>query len=103
MIRRPPRSTLFPYTTLFRSQPRGILDGRVAVERHGGLLIGRPAGGLPASRLVTRARLAARRHAQRHHAGERVAPPPHAPSSARCFFHAARRFNASSGDSASTF
>src|SRR2546422_2034541 len=26
MIRRPPRSTLFPYTTLFRSQPpRGIV------------------------------------------------------------------------------
>src|SRR5438034_4545977 len=24
MIRRPPRSTLFPYTTLFRSQGRGI-------------------------------------------------------------------------------
>src|SRR2546426_5801600 len=24
MIRRPPRSTLFPYTTLFRSQPAGI-------------------------------------------------------------------------------
>src|SRR3712207_8857486 len=23
MIRRPPRSTLFPYTTLFRSSPRG--------------------------------------------------------------------------------
>src|SRR5258708_15120590 len=23
MIRRPPRSTLFPYTTLFRSRPRG--------------------------------------------------------------------------------
>jgi len=23
MIRRPPRSTLFPYTTLFRSQGRG--------------------------------------------------------------------------------
>src|SRR3712207_8319827 len=23
MIRRPPRSTLFPYTTLFRSKPRG--------------------------------------------------------------------------------
>src|SRR5256885_8439021 len=33
MIRRPPRSTLFPYTTLFRSagaggQPRRSLDGR---------------------------------------------------------------------------
>src|SRR3712207_9077074 len=25
MIRRPPRSTLFPYTTLFRSQAYGIL------------------------------------------------------------------------------
>src|SRR2546427_2961504 len=24
MIRRPPRSTLFPYTTLFRSEARGI-------------------------------------------------------------------------------
>src|SRR3712207_7031791 len=24
MIRRPPRSTLFPYTTLFRSSPRAI-------------------------------------------------------------------------------
>src|SRR5258705_734877 len=25
MIRRPPRSTLFPYTTLFRSLPRSLL------------------------------------------------------------------------------
>src|SRR3712207_9175664 len=25
MIRRPPRSTLFPYTTLFRSMPRGYM------------------------------------------------------------------------------
>src|SRR5687768_18096109 len=24
MIRRPPRSTLFPYTTLFRSEPGGV-------------------------------------------------------------------------------
>src|SRR2546426_1553457 len=30
MIRRPPRSTLFPYTTLFRSLPRG----RRAVGAH---------------------------------------------------------------------
>src|SRR3712207_7489506 len=30
MIRRPPRSTLFPYTTLFRS---GRPDGTVAVSR----------------------------------------------------------------------
>src|SRR2546422_11578226 len=26
MIRRPPRSTLFPYTTLFRSRPRALDD-----------------------------------------------------------------------------
>src|SRR5256885_3573250 len=26
MIRRPPRSTLFPYTTLFRSQASAVLD-----------------------------------------------------------------------------
>src|SRR5438552_11801251 len=32
MIRRPPRSTLFPYTTLFRSQPR---DWRAAISRPG--------------------------------------------------------------------
>src|SRR3712207_8828836 len=32
MIRRPPRSTLFPYTTLFRSEGEGVLDdeGRAA-------------------------------------------------------------------------
>src|SRR6266496_5564274 len=30
MIRRPPRSTLFPYTTLFRSQRLGGLAGLVA-------------------------------------------------------------------------
>src|SRR2546430_13675146 len=29
MIRRPPRSTLFPYTTLFRSDMRARLDQRV--------------------------------------------------------------------------
>src|SRR2546422_3666524 len=31
MIRRPPRSTLFPYTTLFRSRYRPRSDGRRAV------------------------------------------------------------------------
>src|SRR5438094_6751247 len=28
MIRRPPRSTLFPYTTLFRSEPRAFRPDR---------------------------------------------------------------------------
>src|SRR3712207_7709801 len=32
MIRRPPRSTLFPYTTLFRSEERQPV-GRLLVER----------------------------------------------------------------------
>src|SRR3712207_8730670 len=36
MIRRPPRSTLFPYTTLFRS--KGVEDPRLVVDdEHGGL------------------------------------------------------------------
>src|SRR5258708_24012367 len=36
MIRRPPRSTLFPYTTLFRSGERqGLLARQVLVVRHG--------------------------------------------------------------------
>src|SRR3989442_11982397 len=32
MIRRPPRSTLFPYTTLFRSAHAGAADGRARRE-----------------------------------------------------------------------
>src|SRR3989475_2076449 len=38
MIRRPPRSTLFPYTTLFRSRERGIrsyVSPAAMVERAG--------------------------------------------------------------------
>src|SRR3712207_7662702 len=42
MIRRPPRSTLFPYTTLFRSQPP---LGRVAAGRI--LLDGQDLAALP--------------------------------------------------------
>src|SRR5436309_11473565 len=34
MIRRPPRSTLFPYTTLFRSRWRHHHGGRVRPVRH---------------------------------------------------------------------
>src|SRR5256885_9877546 len=37
MIRRPPRSTLFPYTTLFRSSPRRLAQwGGVRPERRRG-------------------------------------------------------------------
>src|SRR5260221_3474782 len=44
MIRRPPRSTLFPYTTLFRSRPpqitlRAVISSgnEISMERHGAL------------------------------------------------------------------
>src|SRR3712207_1943892 len=37
MIRRPPRSTLFPYTTLFRSDPQKI-DSRAAADIEVGLV-----------------------------------------------------------------
>src|SRR5690349_22050424 len=41
MLRRPPRSTLFPYTTLFRSQPRqpgpqAVQSSNVQRYRHAG-------------------------------------------------------------------
>src|SRR2546422_6615414 len=53
MIRRPPRSTLFPYTTLFRSvADMGLIDGVVEAQGVGDLLIGR----------VTERDLAARDH-----------------------------------------
>src|SRR5438093_9555090 len=40
MIRRPPRSTLFPYTTLFRSSAiRTGVDDRVPLEHAHGLVV----------------------------------------------------------------
>src|SRR5438132_3170559 len=36
MIRRPPRSTLFPYTTLFRSPLGGVGEDRPRALRHAG-------------------------------------------------------------------
>src|SRR2546422_7691603 len=47
MIRRPPRSTLFPYTTLFRSRHVGF-DGRERCDCYAGLRgIGDPSGASP--------------------------------------------------------
>src|SRR3712207_8191231 len=47
MIRRPPRSTLFPYTTLFRSQAEGG-PGRVRGRAGGHAAAGRRARARPA-------------------------------------------------------
>src|SRR3712207_9072617 len=44
MIRRPPRSTLFPYTTLFRSEARGLQDA-VRIDHVGGHAAHGPAHG----------------------------------------------------------
>src|SRR5256884_9972481 len=46
MIRRPPRSTLFPYTTLFRSMPH---RQRLAIE---GVAIGKAVNVLPIKELL---------------------------------------------------
>src|SRR3712207_7212025 len=68
MIRRPPRSTLFPYTTLFRSRSGGHPDlGRLAPARD---VDGAPAGAgaAPAPRPVARGlggRAGVRRRARR--------------------------------------
>src|SRR2546427_8491670 len=55
MIRRPPRSTLFPYTTLFRSQHDDSVHPGMTVEegekfRGGGLRSGPPNPYLPVPR-----------------------------------------------------
>src|SRR2546422_3156868 len=55
MIRRPPRSTLFPYTTLFRSRVGApLLVRRDEEDAHGQPSRGR--GGRPVSALVARTR-----------------------------------------------
>src|SRR3712207_7247721 len=55
MIRRPPRSTLFPYTTLFRSDParacRSALEAEALMRQRIEALNGRrTAAGLPVTR-----------------------------------------------------
>src|SRR5690554_7467080 len=47
MIRRPPRSTLFPYTTLFRSRAAGVLEDDVPARAGHRLLAERAAGWAP--------------------------------------------------------
>src|SRR5256885_13336005 len=56
MIRRPPRSTLFPYTTLFRSQHGGGLRA-LPRGRRAGSGRGRAPGGSGGCRVARRAEL----------------------------------------------
>src|SRR2546422_11609378 len=45
MIRRPPRSTLFPYTTLFRSSWLGLCSLRLDQRGHDAVTLGEVLGG----------------------------------------------------------
>src|SRR6185436_532647 len=69
MIRRPPRSTLFPYTTLFRSPRRRRAARRQAPDPH-------PRRGRRADpeRILSRALRAGGRTAQAHRAPGRAPP-----------------------------
>src|SRR5690348_17997706 len=44
MIRRPPRSTLFPYTTLFRSVQNAVRNAGIAGEHEAQRSCGEPSG-----------------------------------------------------------
>src|SRR3989449_10792776 len=69
MIRRPPRSTLFPYTTLFRSRTRGLGPPRVRLPRDPRAVVrGHLLRELLSERARPRATLAA--------GGRRAVPPP---------------------------
>src|SRR2546422_2988627 len=59
MIRRPPRSTLFPYTTLFRSPGHRVVQLQVPLAEGAahGVLAGEPDGGALAEQRRERERL----------------------------------------------
>src|SRR3712207_8943867 len=66
MIRRPPRSTLFPYTTLFRSQP-----ALRHVQAGGGQLRDQLVGGEPVGRVARHRPQGGRVDEPAGHLGER--------------------------------
>src|SRR3712207_7270705 len=70
MIRRPPRSTLFPYTTLFRSKARGVKTRRSCGAHHERLTrrqVGaRKSKGTPRIRPRQRRRRRGRRRSEEH-------------------------------------
>src|SRR2546422_7690286 len=69
MIRRPPRSTLFPYTTLFRSEPGGLVGG-IEAEHDPGQRGGRERRHDRAERHMGRDRRRDREHERDQAAGD---------------------------------
>src|SRR3712207_9487304 len=64
MIRRPPRSTLFPYTTLFRSGAEAVDQPAPRRRRRARVAQGRDGEVLDGAELVRRGRRRRRRHLQ---------------------------------------
>src|SRR5690242_21456443 len=65
MIRRPPRSTLFPYTTLFRSAERGPIVRRLDIHRapdHSGTQAAAGAQAIGRQDLIQRSRARSEEH-----------------------------------------
>src|SRR3712207_7802041 len=56
MIRRPPRSTLFPYTTLFRSDPGELVVSRAVSNEVVSVPVALPAGALASGSALLPAR-----------------------------------------------
>src|SRR3989475_11362355 len=90
MIRRPPRSTLFPYTTLFRSPERRAHDASEARSRRDERVA--------AARVADRERVEKRdagRGGHAHRAAEsstrRIRPEHHAHGATECGQHVAER------------
>src|ERR1041385_6948248 len=81
MIRRPPRSTLFPYTTLFRSYPDGTSRGPGGPARRDGELSFHPRSEEHTSELQSRLHLVCRllleKTSRLAHPYIAAAPPPH--------------------------
>src|SRR2546430_11378880 len=68
MIRRPPRSTLFPYTTLFRSSAGGSAEGGATAGRDGGGAGGHRAAPGRSPRLDRKSTRLKSRHSQKSYA-----------------------------------
>src|SRR2546430_7602791 len=91
MIRRPPRSTLFPYTTLFRSvrasggnEPGDLFERRRVARDHRLAAAATPRGGVPGRPLRHRARpRRARAHARGGRSEEHTSELP-SPSKIVC-------------------
>src|SRR3712207_8965127 len=79
MIRRPPRSTLFPYTTLFRSGWRGLAEG---VLEEGVRAVGELGGDAPSTAAIGPAACGRRYEIGRAHVCTPVTPKSGIPSSA---------------------